>query len=240
VNSRRQSVLIENTLHELLTSQPNQAPMVVVYLTYHFVGMDQAMQAIRQLRKQKIRVRLLIHEDVFQYFDKKEIVARTDIDDWISIQGLENMENIDFLFLPTLSFSLVSNIVLLNDQDYFIRYLLKSLFLGKKVAALSIGMKPDHFVWKEEQLTHGTPFLKSKLNRELQQLQSVGIHLLEPDEIVSFFSLKSEQKKKVMTAKDIEQFLSAKKKELIIDQQTIVTPLAKDILKKHQINLIRE
>lgn len=237
---RRQSALIENTLHELFIGQQKHSPMVVAYLTYHFVGMDQAMDAIKMLRKQKIRIRLLIHEDVFKYFTKKNIVERTEIDDWITIQGLENMGNIDFLFLPTLSFSLVSGIVHLNDQDSFIRYLLQSLFLGKRVAALSIGMNPEHSVWKKEQLTQGSTFLKTKLKRDLQQLQSVGIHILEPDEIQSFFSLKSDQKKKVMTAKDIEQFLKKNEKELIIDQRTIVTPLAKDILKKYQINLIRE
>jgi hypothetical protein len=240
VRSHQQSALMENTLHELLFHrQPPSPTKMVVYLPYHFVGMDQAMHAIKMLRKQKLRIRLLIHEEVFRYYDKKEIVERTEIDDWITIQGLENMRDLDFLFLPILPFSLVSNILALNDQDRFVRFLLHSLFSNRKVSALSIGMDPNHSVWKEEQLTHGTPYLKSKLKRELQLLQSVGIHIIEPDEINCFFS-KSDQKKKVMTAKDIQQFLYKKEKELVVDQQTIVTPLAKDMLKQHQINLISE
>lgn len=241
MGTKTQSALVENTLHELFNRRQEPLPTKgVAYLTYHFVGMDQAMYALKMLRKQKMRIRLLIHEDVFHYYDKKEIIERTEIDDWISLQVLENIKDLDFLFLPTLSFSLVSNIISLNDQDRFVRFLLQSLFLKRKVSALSIGMNPNHTVWKEEQLTHGTQYLKTKLKRELQLLQSVGIHILDPDEIENFFSLTSDQKKKVMTAKDIEQFLYKKEKELVIDQQTIVTPLAKDMLKQHQINLISE
>ncbi|MHC0038747.1 hypothetical protein [Pseudoneobacillus sp. C159] len=241
MGQKRQSVLVENTLHELFYKRQKTKPVkVIACLSYHFVGMEQALQILKNLRQQNIIIRLFIEEEVFRYFSRREILARTEIDDWISFRALEKMEDWDFLFLPTLNFSLASNIISLNDQDRFVRFLIHSLFSHKKVTALSTGLNPNHPVWDGQQLTHGTPFIKTKLKNNLRDLQAVGIHLLEPDDIKNFFTAKSSPKKSVMTAKDLDFFLSRKETELIIDQQTIVTPLAKDILKQHQINLIRK
>jgi hypothetical protein len=241
VNSQMQSALVENTLLELFSrSTPPLPPKVVVYLTYHFVGMDQAFQTLQKLRKQKIRTRLLIDDSVFHYITKKEIVKLTENDDWISLATLEKMEDLEHLFLPVLSFSLVSSIIALNDQNPFIRFLLQSLLSGKKVSALSIGMNPKHTTWLKNGLTGTTPLLKSTLHTQLQKLRGFGVHLIEPEEALAFFLHQPEKKKTVYTGKNIEQLVHSNKKEIIIDQQTIMTPLALDLLKQHQINLIRK
>jgi hypothetical protein len=241
MGQKRQSVLVENTLHELFNQKQNSAPTkVIACLTYHFVGMDIAFQALKNLRQQNIIIRLYIDEEVFRYFSKRDILVRTEIDDWISFRELEEMEDWDILFLPALSFSLASNIISLNDQDRFVRFLILSLFSNKKVTALSTGLNPNHPVWKQQQLTYGTRFLKTKLKKELQDIQAVGIHLLEPDEVESYFSTKLSLQKKLITAKEIDLFLSKNETDLIVDQQTIITPLARDMLKRHQINLIRQ
>lgn len=236
-----QSAIVENTLLELFSRSRNSLPpKIVVYLTYHFVGMDQAFYTLQHLRKQKIRTRLLIDENVFHYINKKEIVKLTGNDDWISLQTLENMEDVEHLFLPVLSFSLVSSIIALNDQNPFVRFLLQSLLSGKKVTALSIGINPKHSIWLKNGLTGATPLLKSTLHTQLQKLKGFGVHLIEPEEALSYFSHQPKLKKRVYTGKDIEQILHSNENEIIIDQPTIMTPLALDLLKKHQINLIRK
>lgn len=236
-----QSAMVENTLQELFHSPTySLPPKVVAYLTYHFVGMDQAIHTLQILRKQRIRTRLLIDDEVFRFLGKKEIVRRTEIDDWITLQSVEKTADFDHLFLPILSFSLVTNIIELNDHNPFIRLILQALFSGKKVSAFSIGMNPKHPIWAENGLAGGSPSLKNKLQTQLNKLKDFGVHLLEPDDAQNFFKYQPEQKKRVYTTKDIEQLLQLNKKELIIDQHTIMTPLAKDILKKHQINLIRK
>jgi hypothetical protein len=241
VNSQMQSALVENTLLELFNrSTTPLPPSVVVYLTYHFVGMEQAFHTLQKLRKQKIRTRLLIDDRVFHFINKKEIVKLTENDDWITLATLEKMEDLEHLFLPVLSFSLVSSIIALNDQDPFIRFLLQSLLSGKKVSALSIGLNPKHSIWLKNGLTGTTPLLKSTLHTQLQKLRGFGVHLIEPEEALAFFLHQPEKKKTVYTGKDIEQLVHSNKKEIMIDQQTIMTPLALDLLKQHQINLIRK
>lgn len=237
MNSPMQSAMVENTLLELFNSR---APKVAVYLTYHFVGMDQAFYTLQQLRKQRIKIRLLINDDLFDYFTKKEIVNLTKNDDWITLKTLEKMENMEHLFLPVLSFSLVSNIITLNDQQPFVRFLLQSLLSGKKVTAFSIGINPNHSIWVKNGFAGATPTLKSTLHIQLQKLKGLGVEIIEPEEAISYFSQKPEIRKTVFTGKDIEQLLHSNKKELIVDQHTIMTPLAKDILKQHQITLIRK
>lgn len=236
-----QSALVENTLQELLGGSTVPVPSkVVAYLTYHFVGMDQAFQTLQQLRKNRIRTRLLIDPILFDYINKKEIVKLTENDDWISLQALEHMEDFEHLFLPVLSFSLVSSIISLNDQNPFVRFLLQSLLTGKKVSALSIGITPNHSIWLNNGLAGATPLLKSTIQTLLQKLKGFGVHLIEPEDARTYFSQQPKLKKRVYTNRDIEQIVLSNKKEFTIDQQTIMTPLALDLLKKHQITLIRK
>lgn len=236
-----QSAIVENTLLELFNGSTVPLPTkVVAYLTYHFVGLDQAFLTLRQLRKQKIRVKLLIDDNMFHHFSKKEIVKLTENDDWISFQSLEKMEDVEHLFLPVLSFSFVSSILALNDQHPFVRFLLQSLFSGKKVSALSIGVNPNHSTWLKNGLSGATPLLKSTVHTQLQKLKGFGVHLIDPEEVLSYLTQQPESKKRVYTGRDIEKLLPSNKKEIVIDQQSIMTPLALDLLKQHQINLIRK
>jgi len=245
MSSIRQSALVEHTLHGLYHRNqsnmggPKRKPYVLALITSHLIGMEPGLLFLKRLRNEKWIVRLSAEEKVFSEFTKAELAEATENDDWIAAQELSKVDltHIDIVFVPILSFSLVSDILSFNEQRPFVRLILQALLSGKKVYGLRTGADPFDQQWKMIGLDKGNPLLKRKLYDQLSQIKSMGMKLMNEHETLE---VETETKSKsVVTAETIRFARQQNKTSLIVSKNTIITPLAIDTARELNIALIK-
>lgn len=244
----RQSALAESTLRELFRRNMSNADdarpkTMLALLFYHMNGMDEGLKALRELNERYgkyLRIRICPDDQIPDHFNVADLACKAGVDDWISLENAEKLkEKVDYFFIPVLPFSTVSDLLRFNDVRRPIRLLLWSLMSGKKVSAYSAGADPYHPAWKEAGLNNGTAFLKHEMKKQLQQLGGFGIQLFKNHtQLETYFKpavLRDE--KHIITAETIKKYAEAGGRFIDVEQGMIITPLARDVAKEHQIEI---
>lgn len=241
----RQSAVVESALQELLlrnkeNAENAQSGKVLALLFSHMNGMDLGMESLKMLREAGIHIRICPDTTLLELWSINEIAGKTGIDDWISLEKAEiEKEQIDHIFIPVLPFSIVSDLMNFNDSRPPVRMLLWALMRGKHVSALSPGADPYHSIWQESGLNHGTTFLKHEMQKQLQQIRGCGIHLMKNlNEMWKYVASGNRgETNQVITADMMDKLAKDGKQFIDATKGTIITPLARDIAKKHQIRI---
>lgn len=215
-------------------------PSVLTLLSYSPVGMEEGFQSIEFLRREKVRLRLWIDEPLADIYSITELIRHTGVDD-ILCPGPRSLEGLasTYLFIPVLSYSLVSRVVQYDDSHPFSRTIMANLLKGRKVAGLSIASDPYHPQWKEKGLDHGAPLLKHDMKSKLLQLRGYGVDLLEQGQVSDWIKREKGRpaRKRVLSQDDILQAYSEQKKIIRMEPGTIITPLAQDLARQYGIEL---
>ena len=217
-------------------------PRVLALLTYHMIGMNQGIEALKILKDENVRLSVWADREIYLPHELKNVVQTLQIDDRTrTMEWLENIkESFDYLFIPVLSFSLVSQLIWFNDDHPFVRLILWSLLSGKRVAALSAGADPYNKTWGEQGFNRGSPLLKQELRKQLERLRGFGVSVIESSQIPDWLATGVHRKKKVITSEDIQSLLLNKQQRLVVTRDTIVTPLAADLAEESRIQIDRE
>jgi hypothetical protein len=245
MRTEMQSAMMENTLQELFQrnnkSSSRRKPFVLALLCSHIIGMQQGFDYLRKLRDENITLRIAAEEEVLYRYSKQELIQATGNDDWIPVGKLADasINELDAIILPILSFSIITDLVSLNDQRPFVRLIIKALLMGKKVIAIKSGADPFHPLWKMEGMDKGSALFKTFLKDNTLKLQSYGVKLIDENETVDF-SVHGNAKKTVITEETIHFAHQQNKTYLLIMKDTIITPLARDTAKELNIALITE
>lgn len=237
--------MVNHTLYELLNrnspTKVKKKRMVIALLTSHLIGMEQGLQYIKNLPNDNVLVRFSADDSLLAQYPLTHLVNKIENDNWLSKTQLQDsiLDTVDTILIPVFSFSMAANILLFNDQNQFIRLILKALFSGKTVIGLKTGIDPYHPLWTANGLDKGTPFLKRKLYNQLAELKLMGIQLINEQDcfITSDREIKS---KSVITEKTILYFHQKQYKKLFISKETIITPLAIDTAKELAVSLIKQ
>ncbi|QED47738.1 hypothetical protein [Cytobacillus dafuensis] len=243
----RQSALTENTLYELCNRNGSgrrinkRKPYVLALITSHLIGMEPGLSYLRDLSNAQMMLRISAEDELFSHFSLQELVNLIGNDDWILQRELSEMiiNQVDIIFLPILSFSLVSDILSYNDRRLLVRIILKAILSGKKVIGLRLGADPYHPIWRMKGMDKGPQILKRKLQEQLQGLKSLGIKLIDTNEKIDF-TFEKAYKKSIITEKTIRYVHQNNQSFLFISNETILTPLAKDLARELKISLITE
>lgn len=243
--NRQRSLLVESTLSELLKRNQSETESDVrtvhVLLFHHLNGIEQYVQSIQNLHNENTRVIVCPDEEVLKHYTINELVAMTGTDDFYTLERLEaERESITELLIPALPFSTVSDILNFNDIRASIRLILWTLMSGRKVIANSQGADPFDKSMEASGLNHGTMLLKRRLNEQLRSLKGFGVELIDDiSKLANSVKTKKEQSntKTVLTAEKVQQVRAAGETTLFIDNNTIITPLARDVAKQYGITL---
>ncbi|MBU8878557.1 hypothetical protein BGM26_06085 [Bacillus sp. FJAT-29790] len=245
MSSERQSAMMEHTLQELYyrrkSGRVQQKPYVLALLTSHVIGMDPGFSFLRKLSKEDISMRIAAEDEIYSRYSIRGLVKTIGNDDWIPNHKLSDMalHHVDTIFIPILSFSIVSDILSLNDQRPFVRHILTALLTGKRVIGLKHGADPFHQLWRMKGMDKGPDLLKRKLNDQMLQLKAIGIKLIDETERIDFTMLKT-MKKTVITEESIRFIHQQNHSRLVVTNDTIITPLAEDKARELNIALIPE
>ncbi|MBY0120493.1 hypothetical protein [Bacillus sp. S/N-304-OC-R1] len=246
MSSYKQSVMMQHTLQELsdrncMGKSQQKRPYVLALITSHLIGMEPGLLYLNRLVKKQWIVRISAEQSLFLNYTRTELIGLTGNDDWIPLQRLTErlIKQADIILIPILSFSLVSDIISFNEQRPIVRMILNGLLTGKKVVALKVGTDPYHEHWKLNGLDKGTNLLKRKLYKQLSELKSMGIIIIDPDERVES-SLVNTEKKTIVTAETVRYIHLQKHDHLIVTKESIITPLAIDVARELNITLILE
>lgn len=243
MGTEKQSAMVEHTLFELCQrnngSRLHRKPCVLALISTHVIGMELGFSYLKNLRDENIRMRISAEDEVLTRFSKAELVKLTGNDDWIPHEKLDErvIGNLDVVFIPFLSFSMVSDILSLNDQRPFVRLIIMALLTGKKVIGLKAGTDPFHQLWRIKGMDKGPDLLKRKLVSSMFQLMMLGIKLIDETETEAF-SINEALRKTVITEETIRYAHKQNQSTLVIKKESVITPLARDAAKKWKIAII--
>ncbi|QQK77200.1 hypothetical protein HUG15_17525 [Salicibibacter cibarius] len=246
MNENRQSAVVTYTLQAL--SQKNKMepefhkhPQILALLSHHMIGMDRGLAALKLLKSSGATIYISMEDSVLDGFTREDIHALTDIDAFIPCSELGvAKERFSSFFIPVLSFSLISDILAFNDHRPFSHIILWGLLKGRKITALDIGSNPYHSLWAQDGLNHGNSFLKNELNNQMHRLRSFGVKLFSDEKEVNRYFYSRTKDKTIISAENIEQIVSQSHYEVIIDSNTVITPLARDLALKNNIQIREE
>src|SRR5699024_10641637 len=114
------------------------------------------------------------------------------------------------------------------------------LMSGKKVIASSSSANPFDPSMEASGLNQGTMLLKRRLKEQLNTLKGFGIELIDDMSKLVLTAKRVEEKtgkKSVLTADDIQQARTAGHANIMIENNTIITPLARDVAKQYGITI---
>lgn len=241
-----QSALTRNTL--LTLSYRNcpeeldqQYPQVLALLSCSMLGMEEGLRCLRAIQQEKVRLRVWGDERLLAHYTVNQLIALTGVDDFLWGQkSLADCHSYAYFFLPVLSCSLVSKVVRFDDRDPFSQFILEALFNRRKIGALPVGADPYHPLWREKGYDRSAPFLKQQMKSQLQQLRGFGVELLETDQVLGWLQRSAERsrKAKVLSQEEITAAHLAQQHLLVIEPNTIITPLARDLAKHYRIELM--
>lgn len=237
--------MIHHTLHELWHRNSNNSrslkkrPYVLALLTSHLIGMEPGFSFLHELAKMQWLIRISAEESLFSHYTRNECIALTGNDNWVPFNRLseKTLKQADIIFVPILSFSLASDILALNEQRPFVRMILNGLLTGKKVIAIKVGIDPNHQVWRLNGMDKGTQSLKKRLLEQMLKLKAMGIKLIDSEDHLSLF-FETHQKKSVISAETIQYVSSQNQSKIIVTEESIITPLARDRAKELNITIM--
>jgi hypothetical protein len=210
-------------------------PRVTVLLTHNPVGPDLCRLIVDILPHERAVWEIWADDRVYLQSTAEKIrLIGKEKRDWVE----EAKDCLDFLLLPSPSFSLISRIIALDDSCPFAALALWALFSGKPVGVLTPGVDPYHRSWKEAGLDGSVPLLKQEVRKRLSLLRGYGVTLLEPEQIREWLQSAAPGGKSVVTEADIRA--AAKRgfgSVFTVSRKALVTPLAADLASAYGITI---
>ena len=233
--------MAKNTLQALYMRNNNcreRKPHILALLTSHMIGMEPGLSYLKHLLQEDITLRMAAEEEMLIQFPLEELVFQTGNDDWISPSMINNqlLDHFDEILLPILSFSLIADLLALNEQRPLVRIILMALLKGKRVTALKAGGDPFSQYWKLNGMDKGPDFLKRKLNGQMAELKMLGIRLIDFNDRTDFTV--QQMKKTVISDETVRFAYLNKLNHLTVPKGAIITPLARDTAKELKIEII--
>lgn len=251
------SALVVRTAAEMLyrgreDELDRRYPRMLILLTCHWIGMEEGLAAVRRLAGMKLRLQLYVDPALRQVMGRGEIAQVTGVDDFLEpgaefrIVGDSGNHsgpepplaaNIQYLFIPVLSFSLMSRISRLDDESPIVRLILQGLCSGRQVAALRTGVEDDGLEWTARGYSM-PPAMRREAAHMLGSLRSHGVTLLGREGINEWIAGSREQKE-LIAGDDILSAVSGGVTELKTGRGSIITPLARDLAAQYGIQILQ-
>ena len=242
-----QSALVRNTLLTLSYRDQQEEldegyPMILALLSYNMIGMEEGFVCLRRLNQENVRIRLAVDNHMRTYFTGSDLVHKTSIDDFQWLKGKTDNHDIgaySHIFLPVLSHSLIARLMYFDNRDPMANLILQALYSGNKVGGLSLGADPDHPLWSAKGFDRSSPLLKADMRSQLQKLRGYGVELFKPEQTGDWLNktrLQS-QVKKIVSQEQIVEAYNQQRTMLLVERNTIITPLARDLAAQYNIEL---
>lgn len=223
-----------------------QYPRMLVLLAHHWMGMEQGFTAVRMLGGRKLRLQLWVEHEVRAKYGAGELVQRTGIDDFLRTEptgrvrnsgsALSLDTNIEYLFVPVLSMSLLSKLSRLDDEHPMVRLILQGLCSGRKVAALNFA--EDESNSAEGYTAYSMPSaMKQEVRLMLGSLRSYGMTLLDANGLDHWITDLSTSKQ-IITGDEVKAAHTRGVKVIKLNKGSIVTPLARDLAGDYGIKVL--
>ncbi|WP_054939842.1 hypothetical protein [Paenibacillus ihuae] len=245
------STLAVRTATELLyrgreAELDKQYPRMLVLLTHHWMGMEQGFSAVRKLGERKLRLQLWADHEARATYGAGELVQRTGIDDFVnsgpagrawrsgSVPTLDT--NIQYLFVPVLSLSLLSQLSRLDDEHHMTRLILQGLCSGRKVAALNIETGDN--TPSQDFTTYSMPSaMRHEVRQMLGSLRSYGMTLLDANGLDHWIT-DIGSSKQIITGDDVKAVFASGVTVIKLHKGSILTPLARDMAGDYGIKVL--
>jgi hypothetical protein len=233
---RTSSALVDRTARELLWRGKERElaaryPLILVLLADHWIGLEEGLTSVRELRcgYPRARLRLWVGRDLRERLGKREIARLTEVDDFCGEAPADGApeEHADLVFLPVFPLSLLSAVARLDDAVPFSRAVIRSLCEGKRVAALKTGADPDGDAWTSRGL-QAAPEMRRQIREMAGTVRSYGLRLLEGPQVAAWAG-EHLSRRQIVTEADVKEALAAGRSSIAVGPSAVITPLARDL-----------
>lgn len=225
---------------------------ILVLFTGSNFEIDDTLKDLKKLKENGYFLTLCFSKSAEEILDVQEIrdLLRADK---LYLEGdknnyLEIVKSSDIAIMPVLTQNTLAKVAV-GIQDSFISGLLWQLLWSDKKVIIN----QRSVLGKNDMQCENKKMLKL-MNNHIESLKEFGAKFIKDHDYLSYMNSKSEKlgyqkskpkdnesldSKKVITEKDVLNLIGTSK-ELLIDKDTIITPLAKDVVKEKKIKILRK
>lgn len=159
------------------------------------------------------------------------------------------LRNADIVLVPVLTQNSAAKLACTVSDSMALTLIMQSLMLGKPVIAAINGADPDDNWRRQHNMTNLLPELREALLGNLQKISTYGVSLIPVEQLAAAAQLVltngetsrdmvKETKRQVLHAGMVKNAVESGSKVIVISNDTIITPLARDIAQALQVNIV--
>lgn len=228
--------LVQQTLHDYFKKADNKQHILVLF-TNHRAQINGFWEHMKQLTEQ-------FHVSVVCSEKEREDVAKLNVHDVYVKEDLTKddvqhfSQTFPLLYCPSISYGFLAKLSLLLDDAVPIWLTMDMLLNGKEVLLgndVIIGERKKFFWYK--------PSTDNKVKHYMKELQKDGVQfssMSQATKIITKQIKKASEKRPLLLAKHVQAVAELGEKELVVPNNCIITPMAKDMAKSLQMKIKME
>ncbi|CAG9619993.1 hypothetical protein [Sutcliffiella rhizosphaerae] len=213
------------------TSNKEIKPAITVLLTYSSSKKHEILKAIAEI-EESFQVTVVASKEWASALDNKEILLLKNATN----EDLQQLwSNTDLLIFPVASFQLVTKLALMIDDDKELTTAIQFQLLGKPIIIAN-----DEVELGVYQQVLAPYSLQEKLQRNIRTIQSEKVKWVSLEQVAKVAKEEHEQfqeRQPLILAKHIEKASRERRNEIIVPENSKITPVAKDMARALQVHI---
>lgn len=226
--------LVQQALNDWLHTKQTDHKHILILLAYESINSNSVIQNIKEISTRH-KVTLCLSNEWKS--DHQEALTNTNLihlEDCSKEKLHQVLDQVDLLYVPTISHGLIAKISLLIDDDIPSWIALQTQLGGKDIIIAN-----DQMPSKGSSIFLVKPSIERRIQNYWRQIREDGIHVIPINKVQQKIA-NINQKKPVVLAKHIEKISIQGEKELTLPMGSILTPMGKDVAKELGITVKRE
>ncbi len=223
-------------------SIPSDKRNIYALFTGGSAKLSEAINQIKLLIQNGYNVKVILSEAATRVIKIEKIREKIGIEDILcepdpSIYSVDIVQSADAIVVPVLTRNSAAKVALGICDTLVTNIIMHALIAGKPVIAARNSADPEG----QDCIcigTHKTPPTLIQIAKDyLKKLESYGVKLVDASEIAQYFIRSKDIKRELVTYDTIKE-LSQDIKQIEVKRGSIITPLAKDLAKERNIEII--
>ena len=227
----------------------------LVIFTGGTLGLDASLEQLKNIQADHVRLRPVVLSEAAE-----RIIGVTRVKESLGADVLittsrsdypgKELREADIVLMPVLTQNTAAKLAYTLADSLVPTLVLQALMLGKPVVAAANAADPYDRERRQKGMCNQQPALLAKLAENLKTIQNYGIELVSAEKLnaaVQQILFRQQQpaglqktlQKKVLDAEAVRTAVLAGQKIIVVDEHTILTPLALDVVRELQAEIVR-
>ncbi len=260
INKEQIREIVSKIVREILSKRQLKSPTakkLLILFTGSLTNYDSVISQLRAIILADYNVTLVLSESFSKLKSPDEIQKELNPDRVLTnlnnYEIVEEVKNADLILVPFLTRNTVAKILNAITDSLPTNLIFDALLLNKTIIAVRDGADPEILDCIPCSTPDAPAIITSLMKKNLELFKQVGVELIKSeqleDAVEDFFSNKKQSSPKIdaqaklqrqiITGEDIKKLLKNKEKSLYVSANAIITDIAKEMMKKEGIDIVR-